>query len=175
MKIKCPQCNSTKTRKLKAIYEEEIADTQATGSYRGIHFGGHGINTESGSFSSRGRIETRLAQRVAPPLPKNVGKVYEQWALAIALVIVGILIKAMWSMFTATIGFSPLEPWVQILSAVTVPLIIILIAAICFLLWKRDQVNAHYKEKVYLPALAKWEHQARCYRCGHIFDSKSVD
>lgn len=57
--MKCPQCNSTKTRKLKAIYEEEIADTQATGSYKGIHFGRHGISSESGNFSSRGRIETR--------------------------------------------------------------------------------------------------------------------
>ncbi|MDF5724917.1 MAG: hypothetical protein PUP91_31570 [Rhizonema sp. PD37] len=175
MKIKCPQCNSTKTRKLKAIYEEEIADTQANGSYRGVNFSKHGISTKSGSFSSRGRIKTRLARRVAPPLPKNVGKVYEQWALIIAFVIVAILVKAMWSMFTATIGFSPMEVWVQILSAATVPLIIILVAATCVLLWKRNQVNARYKKEVYLSALAKWERQARCYRCGHIFDSSLED
>jgi phage FluMu protein Com len=175
MKMKCPQCNSTKTRKLKAIYEEEIADTQTTRSYKGIHFGKHGISSEFGNFSSGGRIETRLAQRVAPPLPKNVGKVYEQWALVIAVAIAGILIKAIWSMFTVAIGFSPLEAWVQILSLAAVPLIIILVAATCFLLWRRNRVNARYKKVVYLPALTKWERQARCYRCGHIFDSTSVD
>lgn len=59
----CPQCQSDRTQKITAIYEQETGDSQ---------FSGHSM--KGGSFSGSGSHRSKLGQRFSPPQ-----KVYAWW------------------------------------------------------------------------------------------------
>jgi hypothetical protein len=169
---KCPDCQSTSCRKLSAIYEEEIAQARTTGSYSETTFG-LGKGSSFGSFSSKSVIESELARKVAPPRKLNAGGNYEVAAVGVASLALIILLYGLFTQFSLTIGFAKDDRWVKFLSAAALPGMVVVIATIGGLLWKRNQLNTEYYNKVYLPALKRWERSYRCYRCGRIFTTRA--
>ena len=168
--LKCTKCHSREVKKLSAIYEEEVSETTVTGRYSQLNYNNNRIGSALGTVRATGRMESKLAQAIAPPTKGNAGKKYEHLAVAIAMFTLLILLHGLWSMFLVAIGFEKDDSWVKLLSVIGIPGLIIVIVAIALLLNLRNKANAEYYKQVYLPAMTRWLHSYRCYRCGQIFE-----
>lgn len=168
-KLKCTECRSREIRKLSAIYEEEVSETTMAGRYSQLGYSNRRVQPALGTIRATGRVESRLAKAVAPPTKGSAGKKYEHLAAAIAFFTLLILLHGLWSMFLVAIGFEKDDSWVKLLSLISIPAMAIVVVAIAILLNLHAQANARYYKQVYLPAMSRWLHSYRCYRCGHIF------
>lgn len=168
--LKCIKCHSREVRKLSAIYEEEVSETTVTGRYSQLNYSNTRIGSALGTVRATRRMESKLAKAVAPPTKGNAGKKYEHLAVAIAIFALLILLYGLWGMFLVAIGFEKDDSWVKLLSVIGIPGIVVVIVAIALLLNLRNKANTQYYKQVYLPAMTRWLHSYRCYRCGRIFE-----
>jgi hypothetical protein len=139
---------------MSVIYEAGTADSDQQGGFAGTAFGGSGIHSISGGYRSKGRIETRLAQRVAPPHLDSPGDYYIRVAILVSLTCLGL---------AAVCGL--LIYW-------GLPIPILLIFMVGFALWaiaKREKENRWYQTHIYQPQLEQWKQSYYCLRCGHPF------
>lgn len=67
MNTQCPQCGSTEFRKLSLIYAESMSDLDTRSRDWGLLIGSGGADLGFGRFRTKGQIQSRLSQKVAPP------------------------------------------------------------------------------------------------------------
>ncbi len=67
MNIECPQCGSTEFTKLSVVYAEGFSDLNARSRGWGFFFGAGGADIGFGGAQTKGRLQSKLSQAVAPP------------------------------------------------------------------------------------------------------------
>lgn len=151
---RCPECGSKQTRKVSVIYEEGTADTHQRGGFAGTTFERDGIHSLSGHYGGRGRVETKLAQRVAPPHLQSPGDFYIRVAILgslACLLLMGICLFILDLML---------------------PVLVLLVIMVGVAFWafsQRETANRWHQERIYQPQLEQWRQSYYCLRCGHTF------
>lgn len=169
---RCSECGSDNTRRLSVIYEQGTADTHYRGGFSGTSLGSVGINSIAGSYGGQGKVETRLAQRVAPPTQNSPGDRHIVTAIVISLICLGAILIVLF----LTYGNNGVHPfWVRVLSLISFLLIVIMATVTGIAMEMRERTNRKYQREVYRPKLENWQQSYYCDRCGHIFNPKFPD
>lgn len=151
--FKCPQCGSNNCEKVSVLYDKGTFDVTTKGSFfsRGIP----SLGLVYGEFNSNTEQKSKLASKLEPPKPKDVGIAYKFLSIGS---LVGI---AFLSNFLKLSRLGNL-----ILFATGIVLVI------CFVRQKR-KIQRDYDRQVYIPQKEKWSHSYMCNRCGEIYEVKT--
>ena len=151
--FKCPQCGSDNCEKVSVLYDKGIFNLTTKGSFSSRKILSLGL--VYGEFNSNTEQKSKLASKLEPPKPKDVGIAYK-------LLSIGSLVGvAFLSNFLKISRLGNL-----ILFATGIGLVI------CFVRQKR-KMQREYERKVYIPQKGKWSRSYMCNRCGEIYEVKT--
>jgi Ca2+/Na+ antiporter len=122
-----------------------------SGSYQSTHKGEISNRRHTASFKSSTHHTTKLAQHVAPPRRKEVGKIYKYLAVA------------------PLIGAAILSHFLNLSRPVQLLLFVAALLILFYSIKKKRELERKYSKEVYKPAFNEWNRSVLCQRCGQIY------
>ncbi|OHB75393.1 MAG: hypothetical protein A2Z34_04045 [Planctomycetes bacterium RBG_16_59_8] len=164
--LACPNCRALDVKKVSLVYEQEMqnVDLSTSGWGVGVDTAG-GVDIFGGSVPTRGKIASKLVQRIQPPHPPQ--KPLDVSGCLILMPISGLAIG-----IVALVAYLIGVKFENVSSVVWIG-----VGIVAFLCWGNivdfvdKESNENHRKKIaeYEGSLGNWNRSWICGRCGQIF------
>jgi hypothetical protein len=152
MDLYCPNCDSTKLKKVSLVYQEGLFSTNERTRFRAVAVGG-GPDLVVGRAATRGSYQTALSKQLAPPAKWAYLKLIF-WSLLVFLC-AGWLVVYVNAVTTNSSKL--LSPPLRSFALISVPIFF----PFLFIFWRHNR-------SIYPRQYAQWDESLICERCGVV-------